>query len=58
MTMTAKHVREMSPEEAAKTLKELRRGPKPEPMPTDRMAKDMTARERAEWLAEHQRRFT
>ena len=56
--MTEKHVREMSPEEAAATLKELRRGPKPEPMPTDKMAKDMNARERAEWLAEHQRRFT
>jgi ribosomal protein L29 len=57
MTMTAKHVREMSPEEAAATLKELRRGPKPEPMPVDRKAKDMSPAERAEFLREVNRRW-
>jgi len=55
--MTDKHVSEMTPEEAAATLKELRRGPKPEAMPTDLMAKDMTPAQRAEFLREVNRRW-
>jgi hypothetical protein len=52
-----KHVSEMTPEEAAATLRELRRGPKPEPMPTDKMAKDMTPAQRAQFLREVNRRW-
>jgi hypothetical protein len=53
----SKHVRDMSREEAAERLAEIKRGPKPEPMPTDKKAKDQTPAERTAWLAEHSRRF-
>jgi ribosomal protein L29 len=49
---------EMSPEERKSALDEIRRGPSPEPMPTDLMARDMTSEQRAKFLAEVKRRFT
>ncbi len=52
-----KHVREMTEAEKAEALAELRRGPKPEPMPIDKTAKEMTPAQRAAWLREHARRF-
>jgi ribosomal protein L29 len=52
-----KHRTEMTPEEAAAALAELRRGPKPEPMRTDRRARDMSAEERIEWLREYKRKL-
>jgi ribosomal protein L29 len=55
--MTTKHVREMSETERAETLAELRRGPKSEPMPIDKTAKEMTPAEREEFLRECARRF-
>ena len=48
---------EMTPQEAAAALAELKRGPKPEPMPIDKTAKQMSARERETFLKEHMRRF-
>jgi hypothetical protein len=56
----SKSASEMTPEEAAAALAELRRGPKPEPpapIPVDRHARDMSPEERAEWLRGHARRF-
>jgi hypothetical protein len=55
--MTEKHARDMSPEEAAATLKELRRGPKPVPVETTKTALEMTEVERQEYLREHRKRF-
>jgi hypothetical protein len=52
-----KHVRDMSLEEQAAALKELKRGPKPEPMPIDKTAKEMTPAQRAEFIREVNRRF-
>jgi hypothetical protein len=55
-----KRASEMTEAERAEALAELKRGPKPEPMPiTDqpKMAKDMSQQERQAWLAEHKRRF-
>jgi hypothetical protein len=52
-----KHVREMSETERAAELEKLKRGPPPEPMPTDLTAKEMTEAQRKEWLREHSRRF-
>jgi ribosomal protein L29 len=59
MTMTeARHVRDMSPEEAAETLRALKRGPPPTPIDTGgKKARDMSEIERQEYLAEHRRRF-
>jgi ribosomal protein L29 len=56
MKTQMKHARDMSTEEAAAALAELKR-PKPEPMPIDKTAKEMNEAERAEWLREHRRRF-
>jgi hypothetical protein len=48
----------MSPEERKTALGEIKqRRPKLDPMDTSKKAADMTAQERAEWLAEHKRRF-
>jgi hypothetical protein len=52
-----KRASEMTPQEAAAKLAELKRGPKPEPLPIDRTAKEMTEAQRRKWLAEHNRRF-
>jgi hypothetical protein len=52
-----RHVRDMTPQEAAAALAELKRGPKPEPMPIDRTAREMSAQQRDAWLKEHARRF-
>jgi hypothetical protein len=57
MTTEPKHARDMTEAERAAAIAELRRGPTPEPMPTDRKATEMTAAERSEWLREHRRRF-
>ena len=40
-----KRASEMTPEEAAAKLAELRKGSKPEPLPLDKTAKEMTLRE-------------
>ncbi len=53
--MKMKHVRDMTPEQQAAALAELKR-PKPEPMPTDKTAKEMTEAERSEWIKEHVKR--
>jgi hypothetical protein len=55
MKMTTKHVSQMTDAEAAATLAALRR-PKPEPMPMDKTAKEMTEAERDAWLKEHVKR--
>jgi ribosomal protein L29 len=57
MTTTTKHVREMDETEKAETLARLKRGPAPEPMAVDRLARDMSSEERAEWLREYKRRL-
>jgi hypothetical protein len=51
-----KHARDMDEAERQAALTELKR-PKPEPMPIDKTAKEMTEAERDEWLREHIRRF-
>jgi hypothetical protein len=53
------HVRDMSPEESAELLRQLKRGLPSEhaPLDTSRRAVDMDSRERAEWLAAHRKRF-
>jgi hypothetical protein len=51
-----KHASEMTETEWAAALAEIKRGPKPEPMPIDRTAAEMTEAERREWLREHKRR--
>jgi hypothetical protein len=52
-----KHVSEMSEAEKAAAFAELLKQPKPEPMPTDKMARDMTPAEQDAWLRELNRRF-
>jgi len=52
-----KLAKNMTPEERQAALEKLRKGPELPPLPMDKKAKDMTADERREWLAEHQRRF-
>ncbi len=52
-----KRAKDMTPQEAATKLAELRKGPPPEPMPIDKTAKEMSPREREAWLREHARRF-
>lgn len=53
-----KHVRDMSPQEAAAQLAELKRGPKPEPVETTKQhVREMSEVERQQYLAEHRRRF-
>ena len=49
---------DMSPSERKAALDEIKqRRPELAPMDTSKKAADMTAQERAEWLAEHKRRF-
>jgi hypothetical protein len=60
MTET-RHVRDLSAEESAALLRELKQGPPP-PVPDldnppPKMAKDMSNAEREEWLRAHKRRF-
>jgi hypothetical protein len=52
-----KLAKNMTPQERASALAILKRGPKPEPMPVDRKAKDMSPAERAEFLREVNRRW-
>ena len=52
-----KRAKDMTPQEAAVKLAELKRGPPPEPMPIDKTAKEMTPAERAEFIREVNRRF-
>ena len=52
-----KLAKNMTPAERAAAIAILRRGPAPEPMPTDRKAKDLSPAERDAWLKEHARRF-
>jgi ribosomal protein L29 len=53
-----KKASKMSPAEREAALAEIKQAARTfEPMPTDKKARDMTAQERAEWLAEHKRRF-
>jgi hypothetical protein len=55
--MTAKqHVREMTSQEAAAVLAELRKGPPPEPPDMSRTAREMSPAERERWIKEHSRR--
>ena len=53
-----KHARDMTAEEYAATLAELRRGPPmaTQPLP-EKHARDMTPEERARWMADHRRKF-
>jgi hypothetical protein len=57
--MEQKHVRNMSPEEAAAELARIKRGLPADlpPLDTSVKAKDMSDSERREWLAEHRKRF-
>jgi hypothetical protein len=48
---------EMTPEEAAATLRALKRAPVPEPMPTDVQARNMTPEQRTAFLREVNRRW-
>jgi ribosomal protein L29 len=52
-----KHARDMSTEEAAAALAELKR-PKPDPMPIDKTAREMSEAERKEWLRAHKQRHS
>jgi hypothetical protein len=59
MTET-RHVRDLSAEESAALLRELKRGPPPPAdldTPPPKMAKNMTEDERRNWLAAHRKRF-
>jgi hypothetical protein len=56
--MTDKHVRDLTPQESAELLRELKRGPPPTPIDTGgKTASQMTELERRRYLAEHGRRF-
>jgi hypothetical protein len=54
-----KHATEMSEAERAEALAAIKRGPVAElpPLDTSTLAKNMSATERAEWLAAHRKRF-
>ena len=54
MTTMTKRAREMSPEEQASTLAEIKRGQKPEPMPP--LSESANQKERDDWLLEYRRR--
>jgi hypothetical protein len=58
--MKMKHVRYMTTEEQAAALAALKRGPPPVPveLETAKTAHEMTEVQRAEFLAEHKRRFS
>jgi hypothetical protein len=51
-----KRASDMTAAERTFALAELRKGAKPEPMPVDVKAADMTEAARKRWLAEHIRR--
>jgi len=57
MTDEIKHARDMDEAERAATLAAIKLGPKPEPMPIDKMAKEMTAAEQASFIKELKKRF-
>jgi hypothetical protein len=52
-----KHFRDMSETERAAFWLEVKRGPPPKPMPTDKRAADMSETERNAFLKECERRF-
>jgi ribosomal protein L29 len=52
-----KQAKDMTPEELQAALESALKGPELPPLPMDKMARDMTAQERAEFLAEHKKRF-
>jgi hypothetical protein len=54
--MKLKHVKEMSPDEKAAALAELRKGPAPEPLDMSKTAREMSAGEREAFLKECARR--
>ena len=57
-TIDTKKARDMTPEEYKARLAELRRGAPLQPLPVEtptRSAKDMSEKERAEWLANYKR---
>jgi hypothetical protein len=52
-----KHAKDMTAEEYAAKLAELRRGPPMAPQPSpEKRANQMTEAERVEWLREHKKR--
>jgi hypothetical protein len=52
-----KKARDMNDQERKAALDEIKLAARTfEPMPTDKMARDMTEAERQEWLAEHKKR--
>ena len=56
-TMTdQQHIRNLTPEAAAELLKELKRGPKPEPMDVSVRASEMTPAQRQAFIREAARR--
>jgi hypothetical protein len=53
-----KRAKDFSPAEYEAKLAELRRGSPMAPQPSpEKHARDMTERERAEWLRDHKRKF-
>jgi hypothetical protein len=53
-----KHARDMNETERAAALAEIRRGPKPDPVPLpEKHARDLSESERQEWLSAHKKRF-
>jgi hypothetical protein len=57
MTEEIKKARDMDEAERAATLAALKRGPKPDPMPIDKTAKEMTPAEQAAFIKETKKRF-
>ena len=53
-----KKARDMDEAERSATLREIKRGPPPQPVPLpEKHARELTESERSEWLREHKRRF-
>jgi ribosomal protein L29 len=52
-----KQARDMSEAERTATLAEIKRRPKPEPMPIDKTAKEMSPAEQAAFIKELKKRF-
>jgi hypothetical protein len=58
MTEPTKKARDMDDAERAATLAAIKRGPKPDPVPLpEKHARDLSEKERSEWLSEHRRRW-
>jgi hypothetical protein len=52
-----KLAKDMTDQERQAALAEIKRGEKPEPVSAEKRATEMSAHERAEYLAEHKKRF-